>query len=80
MFCLCFWVLFEIVDHGSCQGNMAWVLSQWQHLVASYEATDVLHQTICITLYCPSGMAIKIVVSLPAFFAIVDSVVTHNHS
>jgi hypothetical protein len=33
-----------------------------------------------IAPYQPSGMAIKIVVNLPAFFAIVDSVVAHNHS
>jgi hypothetical protein len=30
--------------------------------------------------YCPGGMAIEIVVNLPALFVIVDSVVAHNHS
>jgi hypothetical protein len=48
--------------------------------VASHEATDVLHWAMCITLYHPGGMGIKIVVDLPAFFVIVDSVVAHNHS
>jgi hypothetical protein len=35
---------------------------------------------MCIAPYCPGGMAIEIVVDLPAFFVIVDSVVAHNHS
>jgi hypothetical protein len=49
-------------------------------LVASQEATDVLHQAMCIEPYCPGGMVIKIVVDSPAFFLIADSVVNHNHS
>jgi hypothetical protein len=48
--------------------------------VAAHEATDALHRAMCIAPYHPGSMAIKIVVDLPAFFAIVDSVVTHNHS
>jgi hypothetical protein len=48
--------------------------------VALHEATDALHRAMHIALYPPGGMAIEIVVDLPAFFGIVDSVVTHNHS
>jgi hypothetical protein len=48
--------------------------------MASHEATDVLHQAMRIAPYRPGGMAINIVVNLPAFFVIVDSVVAHNHS
>jgi hypothetical protein len=48
--------------------------------VASHEAKDALNWAMCIMLYCPGGMAIKIVVNLPAFFVIIDSVVSHNHS
>jgi hypothetical protein len=48
--------------------------------VASHEATDVLHWAMRITPYRPGGMAIEIVANLPAFFVIVNSVVTHNHS
>jgi hypothetical protein len=50
------------------------------HLVALHEATDALHQAMCTAPYCPGGMAIKIVLDLPAFVVIVDSVVAHNHS
>jgi hypothetical protein len=48
--------------------------------VALHEATDVLHWAMCITPYGPGSMAINIVVNLPAFFVIVDSIVAHNHS
>jgi hypothetical protein len=48
--------------------------------VALHEATDVLHWTMPIALYHPGGMAIKIVIDLPPFFVIVNSVVAHNHS
>jgi hypothetical protein len=48
--------------------------------VALHEARDVLHQAMHIAPYCLGGMGIEIVVNLPAFFVIVDSVVAHNHS
>jgi hypothetical protein len=71
---------FEIVDHGGRQGNTARALAQLRHLVALHEATDALHRAMRIAPHCPGGMAIKIVVDLPASFVIVDSVVAHNHS
>jgi hypothetical protein len=77
---LCFVSVFEIVDHGGCRGDMARALVRRRHLVASHEATDALHQAMRIAPYCPGGMAIEIVVVLPAFFVIVNSVVAHNHS
>jgi hypothetical protein len=36
-------LFFEIVDHGGRRGDMGRALTQWRHLVASHEATDVLH-------------------------------------
>jgi hypothetical protein len=59
---------------------MARALAQWRYLVALHEATDALHQAMHIVPYCSGGMLIKIIIDLPAFFVIVDSVVTHNHS
>jgi hypothetical protein len=41
---------------------------------------DAFHRAMRIALYRPGGTVIKIVVDLPAFFVILDSVVTHNHS
>jgi hypothetical protein len=61
-------VLFEFVDHGRCQGNMAQALARWRHPVASNEALDVLHREMCPASYHCIAMAIKIVVDFPAFF------------
>ena len=72
--------LFKIVNHGGRRGNTARGLARWRHLVALHEATDVLHRAMRIAPYHPGGMAINIVVNLPYFFLIVDSIVAHNHS
>jgi hypothetical protein len=48
--------------------------------VALHEATDALHRAMCIALYCRGGMVIEIIVNLPAFFVVVNSVVALNHS
>jgi hypothetical protein len=71
---------FEIVGHGGRRGNTARALSQWQHLVALHEAMDAPNQAMRIAPYCPGSIVIEIVINLPAFFVIVDSIVTHNHS
>jgi hypothetical protein len=70
----------EIVDHGGHRGNTARAPAQWWHLVTLHEATIALHWAMHIKPYCPGGMGIKIIVNLPAFFVIVDSVVAHNDS
>jgi hypothetical protein len=62
-----FFISFKIVNHGGRRGNAAYALAQWWHLVASHEANDVLHWAMCITLYPPGGMVIKIVVDLVHF-------------
>jgi hypothetical protein len=77
---LVYFFLFEIVNHGGRQGNTAWALARWRHLVALHEAKDALHRTMRSALYCSGGMAINIDVNFPAFFVIVDSVVAHDHS
>jgi hypothetical protein len=79
VFCYCFF-LFKIVNHGGRRGNMARAFARWRHLVALHEATYALHWAMRITPYCSGSMAINIVIDLPAFFVIVDSVVAHNHS
>jgi hypothetical protein len=55
-------------------------LAKLQHLLALYEATDALYWAMRIVPYHPGGMGIKIVISLPALFVIVNAVVAHNHS
>jgi hypothetical protein len=48
--------------------------------VALHEAMDALHWAMRIAPYCPSGMGIKNIVDLPAFFVNVNFIVGHNHS
>jgi hypothetical protein len=55
-----FFVSFEIIGHGGCQGNMAQALARWQHLVALHEAINVLHRAMCPASHRHIRMAIKI--------------------
>jgi hypothetical protein len=57
---LVFFFFFKIVDHGGHWGNTARALAQWRHLVASREATDVLHWAMRPALHCRIHMAIEI--------------------
>jgi hypothetical protein len=59
-------------DHGGRRGNSARALAQWQSLVASREATVVLHWEMLIALYRPGGMVIEIAVELATFVNIID--------
>jgi hypothetical protein len=60
----------EIVDHGGRRGNAMQALAQWRHPVASSEALDVLHRSICPALYRRIRMTIDIVVNLPESSAV----------
>jgi len=77
VFCECFVFCNKFVYHGGHWGNVAQALAQWQHLVASHEATNALHWEMCIAPYHPGGMAIEIVVDIHAFFVIVTSMFAH---
>jgi hypothetical protein len=52
--------LFKIIDYGGRQGNTAWALAQWQHLVALHEAMDALHWAMCPASHRRIRMATKI--------------------
>jgi hypothetical protein len=62
----------NIDNHGNHQGNTEQAPTRWWCLVALHEATDVLHPAICITLYCPGGMVIKIVIKSVTSVYILD--------
>jgi hypothetical protein len=66
-------------DHGSRQGNTARALTQWQHLVASCEATDALHWAMFIALFRPGSMAIKLTVEFFYIFYILDNSVARKN-
>jgi hypothetical protein len=56
---LVFFFLLKIVDHGGRWGDTVWALAQWRHLVASHEATDVLHWAMHPALHQHICMAIE---------------------
>jgi hypothetical protein len=60
-------------DHAGCRGNMVRALAQWQHLVASCEATVALHRAMFITLHRPGGMVTKIAIELVTCVYIIDN-------
>ncbi len=66
-------------DHGGRRGNTARALAQWQHLVASCEATVALHRAMWLAPYhselAPyhsNGMVIEIAIKFVTFDWIVD--------
>jgi len=62
-----------LVKHGGHQDNTAQALARWWHPVASNEALDALHQSMCPALYRRICTAIEITSDLPAFVIVVDS-------
>ncbi len=44
---------------GTCWRDTEWVITQWQHPVASSIALDKLHWVMCFVLHCRTAMAIK---------------------
>ncbi len=62
-----------IGDHVDRRGDIAWALARW-HLMASHEATDVLHrhQAMRIAPYRPDGTVIEIVADQAKCLYIVD--------
>jgi hypothetical protein len=46
--------------------------AQWRYLVASHEATDTLHRSMCLAPYLPGGMVVTIAVELAKLYYIVN--------
>jgi len=46
----------------TARANTTQAHSRWQHIVASHEATDTLHRSMCLALYLPGGMVVAITV------------------
>ena len=53
-------------DHGVRRADTAQEHAQWRYLVASHEATheatDMLHQSMCLAPYLPGGMVVAIAI------------------
>jgi hypothetical protein len=59
-------------DHGVCRADTAGAHARWCYLVALHEATDTLHQSMCLAPYLPSGMVVTIAVESATLYYIVD--------
>jgi len=49
-------------DHGVRRADTARAHAQWRYLVASHEATDTLHRSMCLAPHLPGGMVVTITV------------------
>jgi len=59
-------------DHGVRRADTARAHARWRYLVASHEAIDTLHRSMCLTPYLPGGMAVKIAVESAKLYYIVN--------
>jgi hypothetical protein len=57
---LCFVLSGNGDDHGVRRADTARALARWRYLVASHEATDTLHRSMCLAPYLPGGMVVTI--------------------
>ena len=68
----------RVDDHGVRWADTARELARWRRLGASHEATETLHQAMCLALYRPGGMAIEIAVVIATFYFFVHNRVAIN--
>jgi len=59
-------------DHGDRQADRAQEHVQWRYLVASHEATDTLHHSMCLRPYLPGSIVVAIAVKSTTLYYIVD--------
>ena len=59
-------------DHGVRRADTSRAHAQWRYLVASHEATDTLHQSMCLVPYLPGGMVVAIAFKSATLYYIVD--------
>ena len=59
-------------DHGVRRADTARAHARWQHIVASHEATDTLHRSMCLAPYLPGGMVVAIANESATSYYIVD--------
>ena len=65
-------VVFCVVFHTSAMViTMARAHTQWWHIVASHEATNMLHWEMCLALYLPGGMCQNVFFCTQALYCFV---------
>jgi hypothetical protein len=59
-------------DHGVHRADTARAHTRWRYLVASHEATNTLHRSMCLAPYLPGGMVVAIAIESATLYYIVD--------
>jgi hypothetical protein len=59
-------------DDGVRRVNAVRAHTQWRYLVALHEATDTLHQLMCLAPYLPGGMVVAIAVKSATLYFIIN--------
>jgi hypothetical protein len=63
-------------DHGVSRADTAQAHARWWHIVASHEATNTLHQAMCLATYLPGGMIVAIAVdSITFYYIAIDNLI-----
>ena len=71
MFCVVFWDGDgDGDDHGARRADTARAHARWRYKGAYHEATDTLHQSMCLALYLPGGMVVEIAVESATLYFI----------
>jgi len=59
-------------DHGVRRTDTALEHARWRYLVASHEATNMLHRWMCLAPYLPGGMVVAIALESATLYYIID--------
>jgi len=63
-------------DHGVRRADTAQAHARWWHIVASHEATNMLHRAMCLAAYLPGGMVVAIAVdSITFYYIAIDNLI-----
>jgi hypothetical protein len=62
-------------DHGVRRADTARAHARWRYLVASHEATDTLHRSMCLAPYLPGGMVVAIAVESVTSYIIEELII-----
>ncbi len=71
MFCVVFHTTATAITMAR-RADTARAHARWRYIVASHEATDTLHRSMCLAPYLPDGMVVEIAVESATLYYIVD--------
>jgi len=72
VFCVVFHTTAMVMTMASPGADTAREHARWRYLVASHEATNTLHWSMCLAPYLPGSMIVAIAVKSTTLYYIVD--------